>query len=117
MARAVRAAPRRRAPGAWMQAVSHGPGPARCYLLGMAAGRGVPPHSHRAGEMTVVLKGAFRDGDVILGPGDFSEHDGEVSHAPQATADGDCVCLIYTDGPLVPADWIGRIVFPLLGFG
>ncbi len=108
---------RRRAAGAWIVPVSRGPGAERCYLLGMSAGRGAPAHGHRAGEMTVVLRGAFCDGDEVYGPGDFCEHDGSIKHAPRATATGDCVCLIHTDGPLAAVDWVGRLVFPLLGVG
>ena len=107
---------RRWAPGAWISPVSKGPGKARTYLLGMAAGRGVPRHTHTGREMTCVVKGFFLDDGVLYGPGDFTEHDGSVKHAPQATDDGDCVCLMAVASPLAPTDWLGRVVLPLLGF-
>ena len=114
--RALAGRGRRWAPGAWVSPVTKGPGKARGYLLGMAAGRGVPRHTHTGQEMTCVLKGSFIDDGVIYGPGDFTEHDGSVKHAPQATDDGDCVCLMAVSSPLSPADWVGRIVLPILGF-
>jgi len=111
---ALRARGRRSAFGAWVSPVTKGPGGARSYLIGMAPGRGVARHTHSGHEFTCVLKGSFIDGGVIYGPGDFTEHDGDMTHAPQAT-DEDCVCLLATDAPLMPSDWVGRLVFPLLG--
>jgi putative transcriptional regulator len=111
---ALRAHGRRSAFGAWVSPVTKGPGGARSYLIGMAPGRGVARHTHAGHELTCVLKGSFIDGGVVYGPGDFTEHDGDMTHAPQAT-DEDCVCLLATDAPLMPADWVGRLAFPLLG--
>lgn len=110
----LRARGRRSAFGAWISPVTKGPGRARTYLIGMAPGRGVARHTHAGYELTCVLKGSFIDGGIVYGPGDFTEHDGDMTHAPQAT-DEDCVCLMATEAPLVPSDWVGRLVFPLLG--
>jgi anti-sigma factor ChrR (cupin superfamily) len=30
-------------------------------------------------------------------------------------ADGQCVCLISADGPLVARDWVGRLFQPFVG--
>jgi putative transcriptional regulator len=111
---ALRARGRRGAFGAWVSPVTRGPGGARGYLLGMAPGRGVARHTHSGHELTCVLKGAFIDAGIVYGPGDFTELDGHMTHAPRAT-DEDCVCLVATDAPLIPSDWVGRLVFPLLG--
>jgi putative transcriptional regulator len=102
------------APGVWVAKVGHGPGDARNYLLGVAAGMYVPRHTHRGREMVCVLQGAYRDGDALHAPGDFACNDETVEHRPQVTADGDCVCLIAADSRLVPRDWIGRIFQPLV---
>jgi putative transcriptional regulator len=65
--------------------------------------------------MVCVLKGAYRDGDVLYGPGDFASNDETVEHQPRITADGECVCLISAEGALVPRDWVGRFFQPFVG--
>ena len=103
------------APGVWVAPVARGPGNARSYLLGIAAGMGVPRHTHRGAEMICVLKGAYRDGDALHGPGDFACNDETVEHQPRITADAECVCLVAAEGALVPRDWVGRLFQPLVG--
>jgi putative transcriptional regulator len=115
VALAARRANRRFAPGAWIAPVSHGPGRARTYLLGVKPGRTVPHHVHRGAEMICVLKGAYADGDVVHGPGDFAENDEAVRHHPKAIGETECVCLITTESSLVGLDWLGRIFIPLMG--
>jgi putative transcriptional regulator len=102
------------APGVWVAPVTRGPGRARSYLLGVGAGISVPRHTHRGLELTCVLKGAYRDGDGLYEAGDFACHDEHVEHRPTVTADGECVCLIAADRPLVPRDWVGRLFQPLV---
>ncbi len=114
----VRAARDRRrwaAPGVWVASVTRGPGRASTYLLGVAAGMTVPRHTHRGAEMVCVLKGAYVDDDVRHAPGDFAFNDDSVDHRPGITAEGDCVCLVFTEAPLVPRDWVGRLFQPLVG--
>ncbi len=104
------------APGVWVANVTgdarRGP---RSYLLRVAAGMAVPRHTHDGGEFTCVLKGAFEDRGVVYGPGDFVACDEGVEHRPRVTSDGECVCLIAADSPLVPRDLIGRIFQPFVG--
>jgi putative transcriptional regulator len=115
VALAARRSNRRFAPGAWIAPVVHGPGRARTYLLGVKPGRGVPHHVHRGAEMICVVKGAYADGDVVHGPGDFAENDEAVRHHPMAIGETECVCLITTESSLVGLDWLGRIFIPLMG--
>ena len=115
---ALRAAAKRRrwaAPGVWVAPVTQGPGGARSYLLGVAAGMSVPRHTHRGSEMILVLKGAYADGDTRHGPGDFAINDDSVDHQPRTTEDGECVCLIAAEAALVPRDWVGRLFQPFVG--
>jgi putative transcriptional regulator len=95
--------------------VTKGPGRARSYLLGVAAGMSVPRHTHRGSELVCVLKGAYLDGDGVHRPGDFACNDEAVDHRPVITGDGECVCLVAADEPLVPRDWVGRLFQPLVG--
>jgi putative transcriptional regulator len=113
--RAARDYRRWAAPGVWVAPVDTGGGPTRSYLLGVAAGMSVPRHTHRGVEMVCVLKGAFLDRDDLHGPGDFACSDETVEHRPRITPDGDCVCLVCAEGPLVPRDWVGRLFQPLVG--
>ena len=103
------------APGVWVAPVASGPGAARGYLLGIAAGMSVPRHTHRGMELVCVLKGAYRDGAALYSPGDFACSDDNVDHRPRITDDGECVCLVFTQAPLVPRDWVGRLFQPLVG--
>jgi putative transcriptional regulator len=65
--------------------------------------------------MVCVLKGAYRDGDVLHRPGDFACSDETVEHQPRITTEGECVCLIAAEGALIARDWMGRIFQPLVG--
>jgi putative transcriptional regulator len=112
---AARRSKRHVAPGVWLAPVVKGPGASRTYLLGMKPGRGVPHHDHSAAEFTCVLKGAFADGDAVHQAGDFDESSRSVRHSPTVVGDGECVCLISSDGPLIGLDWLGRILIPLMG--
>jgi putative transcriptional regulator len=75
----------------------------------------VPRHTHRGTELVVVLKGAYADGEACHRAGDFAENAVELVHQPEATRDGECICLIAADGALVPRDWVGRLFQPFVG--
>ena len=67
------------------------------YQLRLPAGLGTIPHGHNGAEYTVVLKGAFEDGNQRFGPGDFAEMAEEIEHKPHVTPEGDCICLIVSE--------------------
>lgn len=113
--RAAQVRRRRAAPGVWVAPVTSGPGRSRSYLLGVAAGMSVPLHTHRGYEMVCVLKGGYEDRGIVHEPGDFTLNDDSVEHRPAVTAEGDCVCLIATEAPLVARDWVGRLFQPIVG--
>ncbi len=52
-------------------------------LLRIPAGKPVPEHGHGGRELTLVLTGAFHDGEAVFGPGDIEDADAE----PDASAD------------------------------
>jgi putative transcriptional regulator len=116
-AAAVEAARNRRrwaAPGVWVAPVSGGPRGRRSYLLGIGPGISVPRHTHRGSELVTVLKGAFRDGEAVYGPGDFCESDESVEHRPCVTEASECVCFVAVDASLVALDWVGRLFQPIV---
>ena len=84
-------------------------------LLKIPAGQPVPEHSHRGRELTVVLTGAFDDGETRFARGDIEDADEDIQHIPTATADADCICLAVTDAPLRFRSWLVRAVQPILG--
>ena len=106
---------RRLAPGVWVAPVQRNREGVRSYLLGIPRGVSLPHHTHQSWEITVVLKGAFRDADELYTAGDFIETDPSIRHSPRVTADGDCVCLAATEGSLIGLDVFGRVLIPLLG--
>lgn len=69
-------------------------------LIRIKKGAKIPEHSHTGTEYTVVLQGSFSDADGLYRQGDFIARDASHQHAPVATADADCLCLIAMDAPL-----------------
>ena len=69
-------------------------------LLYIPAGAAVPDHGHNGAEMTLVLKGAFRDEFDRFGPGDVEVANEDLQHTPVAEEGEDCICLAATDAPL-----------------
>lgn len=87
---------------------------ATARLLRIPAGRPVPEHGHGGLELTLVLSGAFTDGDAHFGPGDMEEADQSMVHQPHAVAGEDCICLAVTDAPLRFTSPVVRLMQPLL---
>lgn len=112
-AEVAEAAARKRwvAPGVWVAPVDTGAeGGPLSYLLRVGASMRMPRHTHEGCELTLVLKGAFRDGEDTFAAGDIAEADGEIEHSPQIVAGGECVCLVACDNRLVVKEWLGRVV-------
>lgn len=84
-------------------------------LLSIPAGQAMPQHGHNGMEMTLVLKGAFRDEDGVFARGDIEVANQDVDHSPVAEPGEDCVCLIATDAKLRFQGVLPRIAQPFLG--
>ena len=69
-------------------------------LLSIPAGQAMPDHGHSGIELTLVLKGAFLDGDDRYARGDLEVADDDVEHMPVADLGEDCICLVVTEAPL-----------------
>jgi len=83
-------------------------------LLHIPAGTKVPDHGHRGVELTLVLRGAFRDEHDRFGPGDIEIATEDDEHTPIAEMDTDCICLSATDAPLKFNGLLQRIAQPFL---
>lgn len=86
---------------------------ASARLLFIPAGQAVPDHGHRGTELTLVLRGAFRDATDRFGPGDLEIAGEELEHTPVAEAGEDCICLAATDAPLRFNAFLPRLLQPL----
>lgn len=101
--------------GAYQINIPTGDSESQVRLLKIPAGKPVPEHSHGGRELTVVLKGAFSDGEQVFRRGDIEEADESLTHQPVATPEEDCICLAVTDAPLKFKSFIVRLVQPALG--
>jgi putative transcriptional regulator len=90
-------------------------GRASVRLLQIPAGQAMPEHGHRGIELTLVLKGAFRDQAARFGRGDVEIADASDQHTPVAEAGEDCICLAATDAPLRFVSILPRLVQPFIG--
>jgi putative transcriptional regulator len=84
-------------------------------LLHIPPGVAIPDHGHRGMEMTLVLKGAFRDELARFGRGDVEIANEDLEHTPVAEEGEDCICLAATDAPLKFNALIPRIAQPFIG--
>ena len=89
---------------------------ATARLLFIPAGVAVPEHGHHGQELTLVLKGAFRDETDHFGPGDVEIADEHLEHTPIADDNADCICLAVTDASLRFKSLLPRLVQPFIGF-
>ena len=96
------------------QAILRTDGKASVRLLRIPAGHAVPDHGHRGTELTLVLQGAFFDGNNRYGRGDIEVADEATEHTPVAEAGMDCICLAATDAPLRFNKLIPRLAQPFL---
>jgi putative transcriptional regulator len=83
-------------------------------LLRITAGRSIPRHTHRGEEMLLVLKGGFSDEHGHYVRGDVCFADESVDHQPVADADGECLCLAVTEGPVRLKGLLGFFLSPFL---
>ncbi len=104
------------APGIWFAPVQAERETETCtYLVYGAKNRTLPRHTHVGREFTVVLKGAYTDDLGHFAMGDFAEADDAISHAQTVSADGECLCLISSDGPMKPEAFSARLVQSFAG--
>lgn len=84
-------------------------------LLKINPGTKIPAHSHGSQELTMILRGAYRDQNGEFCEGDLADLDGSHTHSPEAFGDEPCICLIATSAPLVFKDMIGKVIQPFVG--
>ena len=84
-------------------------------LLRISAGRAMPEHGHGGEEITLVLKGAYRDHMGRFAAGDVADLDEDIEHRPVVEQDGDCICLVATERPTRFKSPTARLMQPFVG--
>lgn len=85
-------------------------------LLKVKPGTTIPRHSHRGEELTIILRGAYRDDGEDYHEGDMADLVGDHEHEPRAIGDQPCICLIATNAPLIFKSLGARLAQPFIGF-
>jgi len=84
-------------------------------LLKIDPGVEMPKHSHKGEELTLILRGAYRDEIGEFNVGDLADLDGETTHTPKAIGGEPCICLIATAAPLKFKTLAARLAQPFIG--
>ena len=84
-------------------------------LVSIAPGMSMLEHGHGGEELTLVLKGAFKDKVGRFARGDIADLDQDTEHCPVIEAGETCICLFATEAPTRYKTFIGRLLQPFLG--
>ena len=84
-------------------------------LVSIAPGMTMLEHGHGGEELTLVLKGAFKDKVGRYSRGDIADLDEDTEHCPIIEEGETCICLYATEAPSHFKTWIGRLLQPFLG--
>lgn len=107
---------KRLAPGVWHHAIplsKDAKGDLR--LIKVAPGRALPAHGHNGEELTLLLRGSYRDELGTYREGDVADLDAEVEHRPVADPETGCVCLIASIGKARFKGLAARLMQPFTG--
>jgi putative transcriptional regulator len=97
-------------PGVAVRELELPPGAAgQLRLVRMAPGKALPEHGHGSGELTLVLRGAYRDRHGRFTIGDVADLDGTAVHRPVADDTGPCICLVAAETPARYRSWLTRL--------
>jgi putative transcriptional regulator len=99
-------------PNIWFAPVGTSP---LTYLVCARRNTTLSFHTHGGREFTHVVDGAFSDTLGRFEIGDFAQTDERVEHAPTATAEGSCLCLISSETPMQLKYRPARILQSLFG--
>jgi putative transcriptional regulator len=96
-------------PGVAMRELALAPGaPGQLRLVRIAPGKAMPEHGHGSGELSLVLRGAYRDGLGRYTIGDVADLDGTAVHRPVAEKAG-CICLVAAATPVRYRSFFSRL--------
>lgn len=84
-------------------------------LVKVAPGKQIPEHGHGGEELTLLLRGSYRDEFGHFQRGDVADLDDSVEHKPIADPKDGCICLIATERQARFKGLIARILQPFTG--
>ncbi len=102
--------------GIWNVALTTQTGRGDLRLLRVGPGRAMPEHGHGGTELTLILRGSYRDEFGTYEPGDLADLDDEFEHRPIAHPELGCICVIASERPARFKNFIARLIQPLTGF-
>lgn len=79
----------------------------------MEKGGGVPEHTHKGNEFTLVVNGSFTDGLHTYRSGDFITLDNEHKHSPKSLDEEGCLVFCVIDQPLIFTQGWAKLINPL----
>lgn len=77
-------------------------------LYRIRGGKKMPQHTHEGTEVTLVIRGAFRDETGYFGRGAVAITDEDVDHTPVAVEGEECLCFAVMDAPVRLTGPIGK---------
>jgi putative transcriptional regulator len=102
-------------PGVKRAVLLQTPNGASVRLLRSRPGAAFPAHRHGSEELTLVLKGAYRDGADRYQTGDVQCASETVAHQPIVEQGGECIALVVSEKPTIPLGIVARIVQRIIG--
>jgi putative transcriptional regulator len=84
-------------------------------FLRIGTGRAMPEHGHGGEELTLILKGSYKDHMGRFMPGDVADLDEDIEHQPVVDSDEDCICVVATEAPTKFKSFWARLAQPFVG--
>jgi putative transcriptional regulator len=89
-------------------------GNGRLFLMRIGPGKAVPQHGHGGEELTLILRGSYRDRFGRFAIGDIAELHENVVHRPIVDKQDNCICLVATQAPARFTSLIMRMIQPFV---
>ena len=96
----------------WQAPVDIGSDSVAANLIYLGQGGGIPEHSHRGIETSLVLKGTYEDGINHYQAGDYVYMDSNDTHAPVCNTPQGCLLFTVLDQPLHFTSGVARLTNP-----
>jgi putative transcriptional regulator len=84
-------------------------------LLSIKPGAAMPEHGHGGEEITLILKGAYRDHMGLFQAGDVADLDEDIEHTPVVVGEVACICLVALEAPTRFKSFWARLAQPFVG--
>jgi putative transcriptional regulator len=107
---------KRKAPGVAMFDIALSKGSkSHLKLLSIKPGAAMPEHGHGGEEITLILKGAYKDHMGLFQKGDVADLDEDIEHTPVVVGDEACICLVALEAPTRFKSFWARLAQPFVG--